>query len=136
MFSGIPLAKADHLRNLLERGGESSTHSSHLAVDIPKIEGREFQKLRSELRGQHMSLQFDGTGRLGEAVNAVVRFVPEDFTLQHRLVMFRSSVRLKRRRITWRTVWLAAAMLRTASRNATLYFGDYPDKGTCGPSSG
>ena len=39
MFAGIPMAKLDSIRALLERNGESMTHSSHMAAAyIPKVE--------------------------------------------------------------------------------------------------
>lgn len=53
MYSGVPLAKIDELRPLLERTGTVSlTASQHLKAFIPKIEKFEFNRLLQELKGQ------------------------------------------------------------------------------------
>ena len=46
MFAGIPMSKLDSIRALLERNGESMTHSSHMAAAyIPKVEACEFSAM-------------------------------------------------------------------------------------------
>ena len=91
MFAGIPLAKTDMLRHLLERANYPLTHSSHLGQDyIPLIEEREIKRVVKELLKQHFSLIFDGTTRLGEAINMVTRFITDDFQIRQRLVAFKT----------------------------------------------
>ena len=72
--AGIPLAKIDKLRGLLEEGVLRLSHSSHLADYIPFILQSEKQAIRKELEGKEVSVVFDGTSRLGEALAIVVRY--------------------------------------------------------------
>jgi hypothetical protein len=88
LYAGIPLAKADDIRPLLERSGYAMTSADNLRPLVPKVEHMELLTLKQELEGQYISLAFDGTTRLGEAVNVVSRHVTHDFTLVHRLVRF------------------------------------------------
>lgn len=88
--NGLPLSKADGMRNLFRRTGHASTNSSHLACFIPQIEKSEIDLLLSEIKGQYVSTSFDGTTRLGEAVNMVNRWCSASFHLVQRLTMFRT----------------------------------------------
>lgn len=47
--AGVPLAKVDGLRSLLEENGLRLTHSAHLAQYIPPLLQQEKEKLRGEL---------------------------------------------------------------------------------------
>jgi len=92
MFAGVPYAKIDMLRHLLEREGHPLTDSSNLAkVYIPQIEEREIKRGVKELLEQHFALIFDGTTRLGEAVNMVTRSITDDFIIRMRLVAFKTT---------------------------------------------
>lgn len=88
--TGVPLAKIDGLRPLLQRSGYALTDSSHLKQFIPKIEADEMHRLLQEIKGQHVSTSFDGTTRLGEAMNMVNRWCTVDFNLVQRLTMFKT----------------------------------------------
>ena len=88
LASGTPLAKADIFRPLLQRSGHSLTSAVHLQRFIPKIEEAENLKLRAELKGQYISVSFDGTTRLGEAVNTTARWCSDSFELEQRLIDF------------------------------------------------
>ena len=91
MAKGIPIEKIDGLRPLLERAGKSLTDSSHLRTFIPKIEERELAKLRVEHENEFVAIIFDGTTRLGEAINVCTRFCPADFSaIFKRLVAFKT----------------------------------------------
>ena len=83
--AGIPLAKIDDLRGILEEGALRLTHSSHLADYIPPILRTEKQKVRKELEGKHVSVVFDGTTRMGEALAVVVRYC-SGWTIKQKLV--------------------------------------------------
>ena len=83
--AGIPLMKVDSLRSLLEEGTYKLTHSSHLSDYIPVIHGEEKKRIRSEIDGQKVSVIFDGTTRLGEALAIVLRFC-SDWKIHQRLV--------------------------------------------------
>ncbi|KAL1499912.1 hypothetical protein AB1Y20_012594 [Prymnesium parvum] len=90
LANGVPLERADGMRNLLRRSGFACTSASHLKAFIPKVELDELTLLLKELKGQSISTAFDGTTRLGEAINMVNRWCSADFQLQQRLTMFRT----------------------------------------------
>ena len=83
--AGIPLAKVDDLRALLEENGLKLTHSSHLADYIPLLLRQEKELLKNEIQGVPVSIVFDGTTREGEALAIVVRFV-RSWKIEQRLV--------------------------------------------------
>ena len=88
LASGTPLSVCDMFRPLLQRAGFSLTAATHLTVFIPKIEAVEMNLLISELADQYVGIAFDGTTRLGEAVNTTGRWCPADFHLRKRLLDF------------------------------------------------
>lgn len=55
---------------------------------IPKIEAVELSLLKKEVAGQYLCVAFDGTSRLGEAINITGRWCTETFHLRHRLLRF------------------------------------------------
>lgn len=75
--SGIPISKIDNLRSLLEEGSYRLTNSSHLAEYIPVIYAEEKKKIKKEIQGHDVSVIFDGSTRLGEALGIVLRFYSE-----------------------------------------------------------
>ena len=83
--AGIALAKVDSLCGLLEEGALKLTHSTHLADYVPVIQGEEKKRIRSEIDSQDVSIIFDGTTRLGEALAVVLRFF-SGWKIQQRLV--------------------------------------------------
>ena len=72
--AGIPLRKIDSLRELLEENALRFTHSSHLSDYIAPLHLKEKQSIREQISGRDVSLIFDGTSRLGEALAIVIRF--------------------------------------------------------------
>ena len=92
MYAGVPMGKIDQLRHLLEREGHALTGSNHMAeLYIPQIEEREIKCVVAELLGQYFSVTFDGTTRLGEAINIVTRSITDDFVIRMRLVGFKTT---------------------------------------------
>ena len=81
--AGIPLAKIDDLRVLLEESGVRLTHSSHLADCIPLLLRQEKEALHKEVEGEPISVIFDGTTREGEVLAIVVRFMKKWKIEQH-----------------------------------------------------
>ena len=80
LSAGIPLSKIDDLRPFLEKHGHRLTSSGHLSELIPSILEKEIEKVKSELQSvDEVSIIFDGTTRLGEALAVVIRFVQENF---------------------------------------------------------
>jgi hypothetical protein len=88
LASGTPLARCDVFRPLLQRTGLSLTSATHLAVYIPKIEEAECTLLTNELHDQYVGISFDGTTRLGEAINTTARWCSLNFELEKRLIDF------------------------------------------------
>ena len=85
--AGIALQKIDHLRPLLEANICSLTHSSHRTAYIPFILEEEDKQLHAEIASTTaLSVVFDGSTNLGEAVANIVRFVDTNWILQQRLV--------------------------------------------------
>ena len=87
LSSGIPLAKLDALRPLLEKHGHRLTSRSHMNELIPAVLEKEKNKLKDELQGvKQVSVIFDGTARLGEALAIIIRYVQDNFKPTQRLV--------------------------------------------------
>lgn len=83
--AGIPLAKVDSLRGLLEENGLRLSHSSHLADYIPLLLKQEKETLIKEIQSEPVSIAFDGTTREGEALAIVLRFM-SGWKIEQRLV--------------------------------------------------
>lgn len=95
LTGGIPLQKIDHLRRLLEHGRYRLTSSSNMAQLIPVIHRMEMKRLREELcvpgQGEPpstmpLSVIFDGSTRLGEAIAIIVRYLDAQWVIQQRLL--------------------------------------------------
>ena len=85
LSAGIPLSKIDDLRPFLEKHGHRQTVSGHLSEFIPSI--LEKEKVKGELQNvEEVSIIFDGTTRLGEALAVVIRFLQENFKPTQRLL--------------------------------------------------
>ena len=69
LSSGIPLAKVNVPRPLLGKHGHRLTSRSHINELIPAVLEKEKDKLKDELQVvKQVSVIFDGTARLGEAL--------------------------------------------------------------------
>ena len=86
---GIPIAKLDGLRPIMERNNFSLTRSSHTVEYIPFILSEEKARLQSLLRDKNIGIIFDGTTRLGEAIAIVFRFL-DGWTVRQVLVRLRT----------------------------------------------
>ena len=75
---GIPLSKLDGpVRNLLKENGLRFTAVSHLRQFILTVLQEEIDTIKTELSGRPVSLIFDGTTRLDEAIAVVIRFMDD-----------------------------------------------------------
>lgn len=83
--AGIPLSKIDSLRDILEENALRLTHSSHLADYIPPLLKKEKMSVRREVENKDVSVIFDGTTRLGEALAIVIRYI-SGWTIKQKLV--------------------------------------------------
>ena len=83
--AGIPLAKADCLRELLEEDSTTLTSASNLSQLLPFILHEEMVKLKSEVQGQPISIIFDGTTHMCVAIVIVLRFIDDQWSIQQRV---------------------------------------------------
>lgn len=92
LATGTPLERCDAFRPLLERSGFALTDSSHMrATYIPRVLEMEVKTLKAELDGEYLTLPFDGTTRLGEAVAQTCRWCDGSFSLNTRLLTLKTS---------------------------------------------
>ena len=81
----MPLSKIDCFRSLLEETGYRLIDKRHLFDTIPFILNEE-ERLKQELLHKDLSVVFDGTTRLGEALAVVARLVTDDWSIEQRLI--------------------------------------------------
>ena len=84
--AGIPINKVNCFRQLLEENAYRLTDRSHMANLIAFIVEQEKHLVKQEIGSRSVSVIFDGTTRLGEAMVVVIRFIDEKWKLQQRLV--------------------------------------------------
>ena len=84
--AGVPLNKVDIFRDLLEENGTRLAGRRSLSDLVPFIREQEVAQIRQEIAGRKVSVIFDGTTRLGEALVIVLRFVTDDWQITHRLI--------------------------------------------------
>ena len=77
MKAGVPLNKIDCFRELLEEEAFSLTSSRHLSDFIDVIAEDERKKVKEKIEGRDVSIIFDGTTHVAEALNIILRFVTE-----------------------------------------------------------
>ena len=83
----MPLSKLECFRELLEENALRVTDRRHMSDLIPFILQEEQTRIKNEIEGKCVSVIFDGTTRLGEALAVVLRFVDEEkWVIQQRLV--------------------------------------------------
>ena len=84
--AAVPLSKLDAFRDILQEGGARLTDRSHMSELIPFVQMQEEKEIKQEISEKHVSVIFDGTTRLGEALAIVIRFVDDTFAIQQRLI--------------------------------------------------
>ena len=84
--AGVPLNKMESFRDLLEENAFWLTDRCHVHDYVPFILKEEESRICSEIDGQQLSVIFDGTSRLGEALSVVLHFVSSDWSVEQRLV--------------------------------------------------
>ena len=83
--AGIPLSKVDCMRDLLEEHAFSLSGRQHLSETIPFIHQQEIDEIKQEISGKKVSVIFDGTTHVDEALAVLLRFV-DNFQAKQRLV--------------------------------------------------
>ncbi len=91
--AAIPLTKLDVFRDLLEESAVRLTDRRHMSDLIPFLHSQEEEQIKSEISNKPLSIIFDGTTRLGEALAIVVRYVDDSFTIQQRLIRLQLLVK-------------------------------------------
>ena len=88
--AGIPLAKLDYMRPLLESSTSLAlTESSHMAQYIPFVLEEEQSLIKKDLStATACTVIFDGSTRLGEALAIIIRYIDSEWAIQQRLVRF------------------------------------------------
>ena len=84
--AGVPVSNIDVFRPLLEDTGYRLAGRRTMSDFIPFIHQQEQKKVKSELEGRKVSVIFDGTTRLGEAMVIIIRFIDAQWVIQQRLV--------------------------------------------------
>ena len=86
LCAAVPLTKLNAFRDLLEENMFRLTDRRHMSDLVPHIVTQEKADIKAEMQGKPVSVIFDGTTRLGEAMAIVIRFVDESFVIQQRLI--------------------------------------------------
>ena len=84
--AGVPINRIDKFRDILEENGLRLAGRKPMSDLIPFILSEEVQRLKSEVKDKPISVTFDGTCRLGEALAIIVRYVSDTFTIEQRLI--------------------------------------------------
>ena len=77
----VPISKVDAFRDSFRL-----TDRRHMCDLIPFIITQEKADIKAEIVGKPVSVVFDGTTRLGEAMAIVIRFVDNSFAITQRLI--------------------------------------------------
>ena len=91
--AGVPLAKIDHFRDILEEHAYRLSDRRGMSDLIPFILSEERKQIRDESSGKPVSIIFDGTSRLGEALVIVLRFL-DNWEIKQRLIQMKSLLSL------------------------------------------
>lgn len=84
--AGVPLRKFDHFCELLKENALRLNDRRHMSDLIPFALKKEQNTIKEEVGTEFVSVIFDGTSRLGEALAVVLRFVGVDWTIEQCLV--------------------------------------------------
>ena len=83
--AGVPISKVDSFRDLLEENHLSLTSASNLRQLLPFILHQEVAALEEDIAGRPVSIIFDGTTHVAEAMVIVLRFVDDNWQIQQRV---------------------------------------------------
>ena len=83
--AGVPLRKLDHFRELLEESALRICDRRYMLDLIPFVLKEEQQCVKQEIDSKCVSVIFDGTSRLGEALAVVLRSIGENWTIERLL---------------------------------------------------
>ena len=79
--ASIPLTKLHHFRDLLEERAYKLADQRGMHDLIPFVASEEQKRIKQEIEGRDVSVLFDGTTRLGEALAVIVRFIDDGWEI-------------------------------------------------------
>ena len=82
----VPLSKIDCFRDLLEENAFRLSQASNLSQLVPFIHQQEQISVKNQIDQQEISIIFDGTTHVCEALVILIRFVDEKWNIQQRVV--------------------------------------------------
>lgn len=84
--AGVPLNKLHHFRDLLEERAYKLADQCGMHDLIPFVAEEEHKQIKKEVEGRDVSVIFDGTTRLGEALAVIIRFIDDGWEIVQQLV--------------------------------------------------
>ena len=107
--AGIPLSKLDVLREILEENALHLTDRLHMLDLIPFGHSQKVNLIKADIANRPVSVVFDGTTRLGEAMAIVLHFVDNDLKVVQRIV----RLQLLQKSMSWEEVPVNYGNLQT-----------------------
>ena len=83
--AGVPLNKVDAFRDLLEESSYALTSATNLRQLLPFIRHQELDTLKRKISNRPLSIIFDGTTHVCEALVIVVRYISDSWEIQQRV---------------------------------------------------
>ena len=93
--AGLPVKKIDCFRSLFEEHTFSLTSSTNLCQIIPLVHKIEMDKIKKAMDKKRISIIFDGTMNVCNAMVIVVRYITDDWVIQEcvcRLILLAKSM--------------------------------------------
>ncbi len=93
--SGTAISKIDHFRELLEENALALTSTPNMRQLLPFVLGRESDRVKAAIRGRPISIIFDGTTHVCEALVIVVRYLTDEWVIKQdvcRLMLLAKSM--------------------------------------------
>ena len=84
--TATPLNKLSYFRCLLEENALRLADRRQMADLIPFVLSQEQESIKKEISNKYLSVIFDGTTRLGEAMAIVMRYIDDEWSIQQRLI--------------------------------------------------
>lgn len=93
--AGVPLSKVDQFRDLLEEHACALTSATNLRQLLPFLHREELNVLKREIANKSLSIIFDDTTHVCEAMVIVVRYITDDWVIKQcvcRLLLLAKSM--------------------------------------------
>ena len=84
--AGVPLSKLDTFRELLEENAYRLSDSTNSYSLLPFVRQQEQASIKKEISGKNVSVIFDGTTHVCEALAIILWFVDDQYQIQQRAV--------------------------------------------------